>query len=265
MILRVLWRQMTISAQASLAYRANTAIYMFNNVAGPAVALMIWLTVGEQGVSLPFDRGQIVTYFLLQGVVSTVTGTWYAPYLAESIRTGSLSAHLTVPVPYIIYDVGDSIGQKLLMLLLVLPQAALVALLVRADLQLPGDPLTWLLFVVATLLAAALAFLLDVCVGSLAFWLEDVGGIERLGVTVGEFLAGRFVPLAFFPPAVAPLVAALPFRYTLAFPLEVLSGALTPLELLGGFGAQGGYVLLGWLTYRLIWRYGLRAYAAAGA
>ena len=70
-----------------------------------------------------------------------------------------------------------------------------------------------------------MAFLLDFLVGSLAFWVQDVRGLIRVKMLVGAFLAGQVIPLALFPPAVTPLLQAQPFRYTLSFPLEILTGA----------------------------------------
>jgi len=83
-------------------------------------------------------------------------------------------------------------------------------------------------------------------------------------VLVGAFLAGQFVPLALFPPSMAGFLEVQPFRYTLSFPLEVLTGSLAPDALARGFAWQAGYLLGLSALYRLIWHYGLRAYAASG-
>jgi ABC-2 type transport system permease protein len=109
------------------------------------------------------------------------------------------------------------------------------------------------------------AFLLDFVIGSLAFWMQDVNGLIRLKNLVGAFLAGQFIPLALFPPRFAGLLEAQPFRYTLSFPLEVVTGSLTPAATARGFAWQVAYCLGLWCCYRLLWRYGLRSYAATGA
>jgi ABC-2 type transport system permease protein len=141
----------------------------------------------------------------------------------------------------------------------------LLALFFRADLRLPANPGTWLLFTLSLPMAAAVAFLLDFVIGSLAFWIDDVRGLVRVKMLVGAFLAGQFVPLALFPPSLAGFLEVQPFRYTLSFPLEVLTGSLTPAALARGFAWQAGYLLGLSALYRLIWRNGLRAYAASGA
>jgi len=262
---RILWRQVAMNIVATLEYRGAFFIYMVNNVAVPVVSLLVWLTIGEQGVALPYTRGQFVTYYLLLSVVSTLTAVWLAPYLAENIRLGDLSPWLLRPAPYILRDVGNNIGEKIVKLPLLLPLVALVALAFRDDLRLPTDPRAWLLFALAVPLAATIAFLLDVAIGLLAFWLQDVRGLVRVKDLVATLLAGQFVPLALFPPGLKGVIDAQPFRYTLSFPLEVVTGRLSPAEITAGFAWQMGYCAALYLCYRLLWRYGLRSYAAAGA
>ena len=265
MTVGLLWRIVVMNVMMTLEYRGAFLIYMINTVVGPVITLLVWLTVSEQGVALPYDRGQFVTYFLLLSLVSMLTGVWLAGYLAETIRLGRLSAWLVRPAPYIAHQLGNNIGEKIVKLPLLLPLILLVGLIFRADLRLPGDPWLWLLFALSLPLAAAVAFLLDMVIGSLAFWMEDVEGLLNLKVLVSGVLAGRIVPLALFPPALAGLVEVQPFRYTLSFPLEVLTGSLSGDGLARGFAWQAGYCLGFWAAYRLLWHFGLRAYAASGA
>lgn len=264
MTLRLIWRQTVMNVMMTLEYRGAFFIYMFNTIAGPVVSLMVWLTVSEQGVRLPYNRSQFVTYYTLLSVVSMLTATWLGGYLAESIRLGKISPLLLRPAPILPAWIGNNLGEKVIKLPLLLPLVALVALFFRQDLRLPTDPLAWLLFAISLPLAAALAFLIDFVLGSLAFWVEDVNALIRVKVLIGAFLAGQYVPLALFPPGLLPLLRAQPFRYTLSFPLEVLTGALSRRDLLLGFGCAIAYCAGLWACYRLLWRYGLRRYAASG-
>ena len=263
--LRVVRQYVAMNVMMTLEYRGAFAVLMFNTVAGPVVSLMVWLAVSDQGVRLPYDRSQLVTYFVLLSVVRMLTGTWLAPYVAEEIRLGHLSPLLLRPAPYVASYLGNNIGEKVIKLPLLLPMVAALALAFRSDLRLPADPLVWLLFGLSLPLAAALAFLLDFAVGSLAFWLEDVEGLVRLKTLVGALLAGELVPLALFPIGLAGFLEAQPFRYTLSFPLEVLSGALPGPALARGFAWQLAYCAGLWAAYRLLWRFGLRRYGATGA
>jgi ABC-2 type transport system permease protein len=265
MRVRLFWRMVVMNVMSTIEYRAAFLVYMVNVVATPLISLLVWLTVAEQGVALPYDRGQFVTYYVLLSVVSMLTSTWLAPFVAEQIRLGGLSPWLLRPAPYIAHFAGNNVGEKIVKLPLLLPLVALVALFFRADIRLPAEPLGWLLFALALPLAAAVAFLLDFVIGSLAFWMQDVRGLVRVKNLVGAFLAGQIIPLALFPPEAAGFLEAQPFRYTLSFPLELLTGSLAPAAIGRGFAWQAGYCVALWACYRLLWHYGLRSYAAAGA
>ncbi|HEY8741867.1 MAG TPA: ABC-2 family transporter protein [Chloroflexota bacterium] len=262
---RVLHRLTVMNVMMTLEYRGAFVVLMFNAVMGPLFPLLIWLTVSAQGVPLPYDRSQFVSYYVVLSFVSVLAGTWLAEYLAAEIRLGTLSPWLLRPAPRIAHEIGNNLGEKVVKLPLLLPMAVLAALAFRADLHLPTALQTWLLFLLALVLAAVIAFLLDFVVGSLAFWVQDVDGVIRFEHAIGGFLAGRFVPLALFPPTFSGLLVAQPFRYTVSFPLEILTGSLSPGATITGFGWASGYCLLLYGAYRLLWRYGLRAYAATGA
>jgi len=263
--LRVLRRLVAINLAMTLEYRGSFVVYMISVVVRPVTALLVWLAVADGGVVLPMDRSRLVTYYLLVGVVSMLTSTWLAEYLAENIRLGQLSPWLLRPAPYLLFYVGNNLSEKVVKLVFLLPMVGVVAFFFRGDLRLPTDPRDWALFLASLPLAAAIAFLLDVLIGSLGFWTEDVTGLSRVRTLVATFLSGQIVPLALFPGWLSGFLKVQPFRYTLSFPLEVLTGRLGTADLVLGFAFQAGYCLLLYLAYRWVWGRGLRAYAAVGA
>jgi ABC-2 type transport system permease protein len=265
MKLRLLWRLTAINLMQTLEYRGAFLVYMVNLLAVPVISLLVWLTVRSHSSGVPLSSGQLVTYYILLSVTAMFTSVWQAPYVAENIRLGGLSPWLLRPAPYILTMVGNSLGEKIGKLPLLMPLVLIMALGFHHDLQLPADPAAWLLYVAAVPLAAAVSFLLDFTIGSLAFWLHDVRGLIRVNYLLSGFLAGQFVPLALFPPALRPLLDVQPYRYTLSFPLEVVTGSLSGPEVARGFAWQLGYCLLFYLLYRITWRRGLRAYAGSGA
>ena len=262
---RVVWRMTALNVMMTLEYRGAFLIYMFNAVAGPTISLLVWLAVGRAGARLPYDRSQFVTYYVLLSVTAMLTATWTGWFVGEQIRLGDLSSHLLRPAPFLLGMVGNNIGEKIIKLPLLLPLVGGVAIAFRRDLRLPTDPRAWALFLLCLPLAATVAFLLDVVVGSLAFWIDEVNALLRAQTLLAAFLAGQYVPLALFPPGAARWLEVQPFRYTLSFPLEILTGALDGAALARGFALQVAYCVGLWALYRVVWHYGLRAYSAVGA
>jgi ABC-2 type transport system permease protein len=254
-----------LSLLGQLEYRGSFVIWALGDTIRSLVSLAVWLAVRESSPLLPMDRGQLVTYFVAQAVVYNLTLSWLIYYIPDNIREGHLSGHLLRPVPPMAYWIGSIFGQKALRCLLLVPIVAAAALLFNADLRLPHDPGTWLAVFISVVLAAVVSFLLDMVVCSLAFWLQDVWGISSAVSLAERLFNGAFIPLALLPPWLLGIAYAQPFRYTLSFPLEILTGAIAPDAIAPGFAWQAGYAVGLYLLYRLQWRYGLRAYSAVGA
>ena len=263
--LRLVLRETKVNVMLTIEYRAAFFVIMLNVFTGPTISLLVWLAVierGPGGAALAMDRPQLVTYYVLMSLVSMLTGVWLSEYLADDIRTGNLSKYLLRPAPHMAGALGNNLGEKVIKLMLLGPLVLVAGFLFRHDLRLPADPGTWLLFGLAVALAFLLHFLIDYLLGSLAFWQQAVHGIVTLEGLVAGLLAGRFVPLALFPPELAPLLAAQPWRFTLSFPLEVVTASLSAEQLAYGFGLQVAYIAGLAALIRVVWRYGLRSYAA---
>jgi ABC-2 type transport system permease protein len=57
----------------------------------------------------------------------------------------------------------------------------------------------------------------------------------------------------------------LPFRWLVSFPIELVSGRLTPGEAFIGLGAQAGWLVACYFLMRIVWRAGVKVYSAVGA
>ena len=79
-----------------------------------------------------------------------------------------------------------------------------------------------------------------------------------------NILSGYLIPLDLFPPAVRSISLALPFRFQLSYPVELMLGRWTRGEALELLGAQWAYVAVFAIATRVAWRSGLRHYAAYG-
>ena len=109
-----------------------------------------------------------------------------------------------------------------------------------------------------------MVFSLDVIVGSLAFWFDEVNGFSWARRLIVSVLSGAVVPLALMPGWAGGVVAVQPFRFTVSYPLEVLLGTVSG-SVVAGFVLQAGWTVVFIAAGALIWRRGLRNYQAAGA
>jgi ABC-2 type transport system permease protein len=77
-------------------------------------------------------------------------------------------------------------------------------------------------------------------------------------------LGGRLIPLFLFPPLVRSLSNLLPFRYIISFPLEILSGQVSSLEIQQGFLLQVSITTILFGFTAILWHRGIIKYSAIG-
>jgi ABC-2 type transport system permease protein len=261
---RVFLRLVALDVTLTVQYRGGFLVMQIRNMVTPIVSLLVWQAAAAAGADLPVSGGYLATYFIFVSVVSMLTSSWTAYFLAASIRLGDLARWLVRPASTHLSGAANNVGEKIVKLVLIAPLIAVFALVLRDRMQLPHSLLTWLLFGISLLMAAAMVFALDVMVGSLAFWFDDVNGFSWARRLVVSVLSGAVIPLALMPGWAGGVVAVQPFRFTVSYPLEVLLGTVSG-SLAAGFALQTGWTVAFIAAAALVWRRGLRNYQAAGA
>jgi ABC-2 type transport system permease protein len=76
--------------------------------------------------------------------------------------------------------------------------------------------------------------------------------------------SGYTVPLELFPPFLREAIAWMPFRYQIGLPVELMIGAHGRYEALGLLARQWLVVAAMFVALNLVWRRGVRRFAAYG-
>jgi ABC-2 type transport system permease protein len=77
-------------------------------------------------------------------------------------------------------------------------------------------------------------------------------------------LSGYLIPLSLFPPWLEKTARVLPFAYLQAFPVETLTGIRDRHHALVGLGMQLGWAAVAWVLLMMLWKRGLKRFAAYG-
>ena len=235
-------QQMKTSFAAMLQYRAALVIWLISQVLDPVIYLIVWSTVtaasgGEVG---GYTRGDFAAYFLALMLVNNITFSWIMHEYEYRVREGTLSAALLRPVHPIHADIADNLSSKMISTPMMLVLAVGLGFIFRPEVRL----VPW-----------AVA----------AFWTTRVSALNQTYYVALLFLSGQVAPLSLFPGFVQAIGLALPFRWMIAFPLDLLLGNLTVGETLVGFAAQMAWIGVALVLVRVAWRAGVRQYSAVGA
>lgn len=262
---RVYHAYIKINLLKQFQYKMELLIWLIGRVLEPVIYLVVWTTVAQAngGAVGIFTTGDFAAYFLAEMLVNDATYTVFMWEYEYRVRNGALSSMLLRPLHPLHADLAETISTKFLTSLVMLPTAAFLMIAFQPALHL--SLWTIVAFIPALVLAFALRFLMEWTLAMAAFWTTRVTAINQLYFVVMLFLSGQMTPLSLLPAPIEVLAMVLPFRWVVAFPIELLLGRLTPTSALSGLAAQGAWLLfmLAMLTY--VWRTAVRRYSAVGA
>lgn len=254
-----------MSIALNLQYRMAMLIWLIGMIVEPLMYLVVWRTVAiyNEGTVSGYSAGDFSAYFIATMLVNHVTFSWIMWEYDYRIRMGEFSSTLLKPIHPIHKDIAENLGYKLLTLLVIVPTAALLAWLFPPTFVFSG----WAIMAFVPVLATAffMRFLLEWALAMSAFWTTRIGAINQAYFVLLLFFSGRLAPLDLFPDFVQTIADLLPFRWMISFPVRLLLGQLSVEETLIGFAAQLLWLGIGYALIRVVYRAGIKRYAAFGS
>jgi ABC-2 type transport system permease protein len=229
----------------------------------PLVSLALWTTVAEDGPIGRFGGPELVGYFLGALVVRQVTGSWLVWEMSMEVKSGALSRRLLKPIHPLVAYSAENIGAMPMRAAISLPIAIVAVWLGAGDV--PSDPVIVGAWVVSLLGAWLINFFTMALMGTLSFYFESATAVFQLWLMGFMLLSGYLVPLELLPGWARSLAAILPFRYTLAFPVEAIVGLSDRRSVLVDLCVQWAYVAASCAAAILAFRRAARRFSAVGA
>jgi ABC-2 type transport system permease protein len=260
-------KSFTLGALSAMEYRADFLLGMASAIFPIFIQFFLWKSIyggsGQQSL-FGYTYAQMITYTIMANIVQRLTRTGFEYEMNDDIKNGGLDKFMVRPVGYFQYRMATFVGGKIAqfaVIFLVMVGAIVAVNLIYGDVILP---LNVLYFVLTLLFAFVLNFIIFFCVGMLAFTLTEIGFFfEAVRIVFIAFSGGIF-PLDVFGAKVVAIMSFLPFKYTVNFPVDVLSGRVAGLDVLTGCLVQLLWIAaLSFLCIRL-WNQGLKKYVAAG-
>lgn len=176
---------------------------------------------GESVEGLTLDQ-LLVFVWVAQSLIATIAiwGWWE---IAQTIQTGDIVSDLMKPFHYFGYWLARDLGRAAAQTLMRSIPTFTIGL-VLYPLDLPSDPMTWLAFATAVILAVLVSFAIRFLLNLGTFWVVDIRGVSILSMAITNLLSGMLLPLAFFPGWLQTLANALPFRAMIMSPIDILIG-----------------------------------------
>lgn len=246
----------------AIAYRAEMIVWMLTTTM-PLVSLSLWSAVAASGDVGRFSRRDFAVYFIAVLLVRQLSSSWLVWEMNMEIKSGALAQKLLRPVHPLWYYSAENLGALPLRVALCAPLIVLSAALFDV-VPLPSTPSGALAFAAALLGAWLLNFFTMALIGSLAFFVESSVAVFDFYLIAFMVFSGYLVPLELFPETVRAVALVLPFRYGLAFPVEIATGALSGPAVLRPLAIQWAFIAGVAVCALLVFRSGVRRFAAFG-
>ncbi|NET56617.1 MAG: multidrug ABC transporter permease [Symploca sp. SIO2E6] len=243
-----------------LEYRAEQFLWILSGTF-PLIMMGVWIRA-SQGGQFALEPTDFARYFICVFIISELTVVWVIWNFERDVVQGRLSPRLLQPIDPVWHPIAEHVSERFARLPLILLLVSLFFLLYPQAFWLPSFGRV-LLFVLVSVIAFILRFLIQYTLAMFAFWTERAAALEQFWFLFYSFLSGMIAPLEVFPPVVREIALWTPFPYLVDFPASVLMGL--PVAL-----GRSMLVMLGWtglffLWNRWLWRRGLKQYSGMGA
>jgi ABC-2 type transport system permease protein len=253
--------------QTAMEYRVNFLISLISAIYPIIIQTFLWTAIFKgsgQTLLYGYTYEQMIAYTFLAGLVTRLVRTGFEYEIMDDVKSGKFSKFLVQPLGYFPYRLSSYFGNKLpgqVMILLILV-AVLAGLSVAGTVSLSIASV--LCFLLTMLLATALNFLIFYCFSAMAFWIVEVGFLfEGIRIVI-ILLSGGIFPLEVFGEKFVQASNYLPFKYTVAFSVNVLTGKTPISQTLEGALIQLVWIGVFFLLAQALWKVGGRRYVAVG-
>lgn len=172
-----------------------------------------------EGVSL----ASMVAYTLVSTVISFIVRQDVNVMIGDKVYQGDIAVELTKPISYRLVALYTAMGQAVFNLLFKgVPVFILFGYVL--DISVPFDPTRLLLATLSCALGFVTYFLIDLSLGSVAFWITQTHGVNMFKNVFIAFCAGGIMPLDFYPSFLRDVLAFLPFKGCFYTPLSICLG-----------------------------------------
>jgi ABC-2 type transport system permease protein len=226
------------------------------------IYLFVWSTAAGEGDVAGFTRGELVAYYVVLILVNQFTFCTNNWTVGDGIRYGRMSLLLLRPMSPVYDALASEVAVKVVFMTFAIPLASILALVLRPELHITVQD--GLAFIPALALAWVLRFFWGYWLALLSFWATRADALLSLQESLIFLIGGQVAPVALLPDLLQKAAMVLPFRYMVAFPVEVLTGQLSHTELWTGFAFQAGWLFAALALFLVVWRAGLKRYSAVG-
>jgi len=245
-------------------YRASFAIWALSSTLQAVVAMAVWRAVADAngGTTGGYDAGSFAAYFLVVLLLRELTFTGIVYHVPHRVETGKLSIYLLRPMHPLLQTFGASIANTVQAFLIIVPISITLMFVFGATFT--STPAAVAVAVALLPLAIFTRACADSLIAITSFWFIRISGIRGIYFMCTLLLGGQFAPLEVLPDWLATLARALPFYWSLGFPVELAIGTAPLREAATAIAVLTTWAIVLFVVLQPAWRAGTRQFESVG-
>jgi len=214
-----------LNYSSSTAYKTSNFAYFVGSLVQITSIILLWyINIREGSVAYSFNF--IFTYYVVGELfirsMDIVSNVRY--YLAEDIMTGKLTSRLLLHRNVWMQYFVSTIGRDLFVYLINTSFLLLVMIFGFRFLILPDTLGAWLMFGFLFVSGIIISYLINIIIGSSAFYITNARGVISMVEQFKSFLTGRLIPLNALPQL--GFLIFQPFSFLFFIPLTVFTNEI---------------------------------------
>lgn len=246
------------------AFRVQSFIWMVFDLCMIGGFPFIFVSIlNGGGVLGQWNRESIVTYYVMTALCTNLI--WMHPEvnMSNQIREGKITNFIVKPHSYLSYQFLREAAWKVMRTSFFLPVFFGIVIFAREFFSVPSSAAA----ARAAILipgAALIIFMIGFLVASSAFWIEENTTVLSVFWMLSSIFSGFYIPLDLLPRAFERVSELLPWRYAVYDPIAIAAGRLAGSQFPRVLAGQILWVAILYLSYRVVWHFGIRRYSAVG-
>lgn len=221
-----------------LSYRAEAFASIALNLIPITIMFFLWSELYGDSNSLiaGVNRDQMVIFSTLAVGLKEAFFSRVDDQILSKVHNGQISIELIRPFSPLFQFLANDISLALSNIIKRLAPLLILTFSFYPDFI--PEFTTALLFLCSLACSYASLWLINACLGTLAFRFTHTGATNQIKDQVIRILSGAIIPIWFFPAWAQQISAWLPFHYTYQLPLGILVGKYSHQEALRQFSIQ---------------------------
>jgi ABC-2 type transport system permease protein len=258
------WLLFKTYMQNTLTYPVSFWLWRTRQFLSTFTAITIWLAIFQHTNSVfNYTQEAMVSYIFLTGFLQSMILATQLSGLAQQIYNGEISNLFVKPMSVMGSLISQELADKSYNFTFTILETFILIQIFHPNIVIP-NLMTFGLFVLSTLMGAALLFLIMLIFGTVGFWSPDTWGPRFLFYMFVDFTAGKLYPLNILPDIVQKIIFLTPFPYLSYVQTQIFLGHMSITQIVQSLAVLSGWLLACFLAYKHLWNTGLREYGAMG-